>query len=295
MKIFITSLLLFVLSQNSPAQIGIGTNTPNPSSVLDLTSTNKGFLLPRMTTAQRDLIAAPVAGMMIFNLDSTCIEIFRDTVWFNVCTGTSSVVIQHIRPFIPGVTICNQTWMEKNLDVTTYSNGDIIPEVEDSAQWAQLTTGAWCWYRNDSATYGSVYGRLYNWYAVNDSRGLAPAGWHIPSDAEWNTLALCLDKTSDTSCIDCAESNTAGGAMKVTGTTWWISPNAGATNSSDFSALPAGLRYDYGSFVNTGEEADWWSSTPASGENVFYHFVSYYNGALGRNSYGKGLSSTLGS
>ncbi len=80
------------------------------------------------------------------------------------------------------VSICCQYWITKNLDVTTYRNGDTIPKVTDDAEWAALTTGAYCYYDNDSATYAATYGKLYNWYAVNDSRGLAPEGWHIPTD-----------------------------------------------------------------------------------------------------------------
>jgi uncharacterized protein (TIGR02145 family) len=82
------------------------------------------------------------------------------------------------------VTIGTQVWMTKNLDVDRYRNGDIIPEVKDSIAWANLKTGAWCYYNNDPEL-GKIYGKLYNWYAVNDPRGLAPAGYHIPTDAEW--------------------------------------------------------------------------------------------------------------
>src|ERR1035437_4904310 len=130
---------------------------------------------------------------------------------------------------IPSVTICTQSWMLKNLDVSTYRNGDLIPEVTDGSAWSALTAGAWCWYNNDSATNASTYGKLYNWYAVNDPRGLAPTGWHVPSDAEWTTLSTCLGGNA-----------VAGGAMKETGTTHWTSPNTGATNSSGFTGLPGG-------------------------------------------------------
>jgi uncharacterized protein (TIGR02145 family) len=77
--------------------------------------------------------------------------------------------------------------MRENLDVVTYRNGDIIPQVTDPSLWSSLTTGAWCYYNND-ANNGGIYGKLYNWYAVNDPRGLAPEGWHVPTDEEWETL-----------------------------------------------------------------------------------------------------------
>jgi uncharacterized protein (TIGR02145 family) len=261
------------------AQVGIGTTTPNSSSILDLTSTNKGLILPRMTTIQRNTIVTPVAGMVVFNTDSDCIEIYRSSGWFNICSGTISTSITR-------VSSCGQTWMAKNLDVSTYRNGDIIPEVSDSAQWSTLTTGAWCWYNNDSATYGAIYGKLYNWYAVNDPRGLAPNGWHVPSNSEWNILVECLDSNADTTCMSCAQSSIAGGALKQTDTTYWLSPNSGATNSSGLTCLPAGHRYDYGAFKNIGEEADFWSSS-TNVNNALYRFLSYYNSSIGTNSYGK--------
>ena len=85
------------------------------------------------------------------------------------------------------IVIGNQVWTSQNLDVSTYRNGDTIPEVQNPNVWYYLTTGAWCFYNNDPAN-GPVYGKLYNWYAVNDPRGLAPVGYHIPSDAEWTIL-----------------------------------------------------------------------------------------------------------
>jgi len=86
---------------------------------------------------------------------------------------------------------CKFDWMDKNLDVDHYRNGDSIPEVRDSLVWANLKTGAWCYFRNDS-TNGMKYGKLYNWYAISDPRGLAPEGWHIPSLAEIRNFASCL-------------------------------------------------------------------------------------------------------
>ena len=99
------------------------------------------------------------------------------------------------------------------------------------AAWATLTTGAYCYYNNDSATYAATYGKLYNWYAVNDPRGLAPAGWHVPSDAEWTELINCL-----------GGEDVAGGKMKAVSALWY-SPNTGATNSSGFTGLPGGYRF----------------------------------------------------
>lgn len=165
------------------------------------------------------------------------------------------------------VRIGTQKWMAKNLDIGRYRNGDKIPQVKSAAVWASLTTGAWCWYNNDSAT-GAVYGKLYNWYAVNDPRGLAPVGWHIPSDAEWATLTSFLGGYG-----------VAGGKLKETGTVHWAAPNTGATNSSGFIGLPGGAReHTDGTFNNYIVVGYWWSSTYFDSFNAWYHDM-YYAGA----------------
>jgi uncharacterized protein (TIGR02145 family) len=145
------------------------------------------------------------------------------------------------------VTICNQTWMQSNLNVSHYRNGDVIPQVTDPTAWSSLTTGAWCYYNNDTAN-GTVYGKLYNWYAVNDPRGLSPLGWHVPTDAEWTNLTGCLGGES-----------LAGGKMKAT--TLWDSPNTGASNSCGFTSLPGGVRYSNGTFQFKGYSSNFWTST----------------------------------
>lgn len=146
------------------------------------------------------------------------------------------------------VAICNQVWQTRNLDVSTYRNGDPIPQVTDPAIWNSLTTGAWCYYNNDPVN-GTIYGKLYNAYAVNDPRGLAPQGWHVPTEAEWTTLVDCLGGP-----------NIAGGKMKAIGFDYWVSPNTAATNSSGFTALGAGKRNEIGTFSEFNRYAEWWSS-----------------------------------
>jgi uncharacterized protein (TIGR02145 family) len=151
--------------------------------------------------------------------------------------------------FYPNIKLCDNIWMSKNLDVDHYANGDSIPEIRDSQAWMETTTGAWCHYNNDPSI-SKVYGKLYNWYAVNDPRGLAPKGWHVASADEWMTLLTCL-----------GGSNVAGGKIKEKGTAHWASPNMNATNDSGFTALPAGDRQVNGSFLDLYGYAYWWSST----------------------------------
>ncbi|MFM9006100.1 MAG: FISUMP domain-containing protein, partial [Flavobacteriales bacterium] len=128
---------------------------------------------------------------------------------------------------IETVTIGSQQWMKKNLSVATYTDGTPIPQVTDPMEWMNLTTGAWCWYNNDSATYAATYGRLYNWYAVAGiydeacwadpalCKQLAPIGWHVPSDAEWSMMINFLDPVADGGNT---LPNIAGGMMKTIGT-----------------------------------------------------------------------------
>src|ERR1035437_1732691 len=175
---------------------------------------------------------------------------------------------------IPSVTICSQIWMLNNLEVTTYRNGDPIPQVTDPAAWGLLSTGAWCYYNNNSAN-GPVYGKLYNWYAVNDPRGLAPAGWHVPSDAEWTTLSTCLGGDL-----------IAGGPMKEIGTTHWTPPNTGATNTSGFTGLPGGTRNN-DTFNGVGFNGFWWSSTEYDTSIAWLRDLAYANGGIGRDNGGK--------
>ena len=161
------------------------------------------------------------------------------------------------------VKIGDQWWMAENLKVTHYRKGEVIPNVTDNTAWSNLTTGAYCEYDNNSENV-ETYGRLYNWYAVSDSRNIAPEGWHVPTDAEWSTLVTYLGGAS-----------VAGGKLKETGTTHWNSPNVGATNESGFAALPGGSRSNNGYFNLLGYYAYFWSSTE-SGSNCAWSRTLYY-------------------
>ena len=176
---------------------------------------------------------------------------------------------------LPNVTIGTQIWSSTNLDVTTYRDGTPIPQVTDPTQWANLTTGAWCYYNNDPAN-GAIYGKLYNWYAVagihdtdtnTPNKILAPTGWHVPSDTEWTTLTDYLGGL-----------DFAGGKMKATGTLLWQSPNTGATNVSGFAALPGGYRsYNNGTFNSIGTNSGFWSSSNNSNFPTAFYRVLYYD------------------
>jgi uncharacterized protein (TIGR02145 family) len=161
------------------------------------------------------------------------------------------------------VKIGNQWWMAENLMVTHYRNGDPIPNVTDSSGWASLTTGAYCIYDNNVIN-SNIYGFLYNWFVISDSRNIAPQGWHVPTDEEWKELEMCLGMSQSES--DAAGWRGTDEGSKLKATSGWYS-NGNGTNESGFSALPGGLRYDNSNFGFMGHEADFWSST----ENIIYN------------------------
>jgi uncharacterized protein (TIGR02145 family) len=164
------------------------------------------------------------------------------------------------------VQIGDQCWFQENLRSDHYLNGDAIPGNLDDATWGSTTAGAQTYY-NDEAVNLSAYGRLYNWYAVDDARGLCPSGWHVPSDAEYTTLIDFLGGES-----------VAGGQMKEAGTAHWNSPNTGATNSSGFTGLPSGLRDYIGGFDNLLNYGYFWSSSPPGGDawyRVLYGSIAF--------------------
>jgi len=347
--IFFLGFLIMQSFQSTSAQnVGIGSEsfTPDQSAVLELKSTQQGFLPPRMTTAERDLILQPATGLLIFNTTTNCVEVFIPPIWQSMycgCTspnpptedthtpsateivwnwnavigadgykyntindystatdnGTSTTYTQigldceteytmyvwayntcgnsleltltentSDCPFICGtstvldiegniyntIQIGNQCWFKENLKTTKYKNDSPISYPgENTTLWQNNTTGAYAWYDNDSATYATLYGALYNWYAVANLSGLCPNGWHIPSNEEWTELADAFGGLT-----------LAGGALKTTGTIengdgLWYDPNTGATNSSNFSGLPSGRRTS--SFCCVGYLNRWWTSS----------------------------------
>lgn len=180
------------------------------------------------------------------------------------------------------VRIGNQCWLRENLRTTRNSNGVSIPEITDSLAWMNLASGGYCWYDNDSATYGALYGALYNWYAVSGG-SICPAGWHLPSDAEWQELEMNLGMTSQQAALTGFRGTDQGGKLKENGFANWQSPNLGATNSSGFTALPAGKRSDGGGvFSGAGGYAYWWTASDYASSFIWYRILSYNSPQINR-------------
>jgi uncharacterized protein (TIGR02145 family) len=196
---------------------------------------------------------------------------FTYTTWGR-CPGTPSVTDIDGNVYNT-VQIGNQCWTQSNLKVSKYRNGDNIPTGLSNTAWQSTTAGAYAINDNNSVN-DSLYGKLYNHYAVMDTRGLCPTGWHVPTDGEWTTLETFLGGSS-----------VAGGALKSTATQptpgGWLSPNTGATNSSGFSAGPGGLRLLNGDFGGGGGNGYWWSSS-LSGTIDWLRGLDHYDGDVNR-------------
>ena len=182
----------------------------------------------------------------------------------------------NINENIETVTIGKQVWMAKNLNVDKFRNGEPIPQAKTDSEWLRVGENkqpAWCYYDNDPAN-GERYGKLYNWYAVNDSRGLAPAGWHIPTDKEWLNLTYYL-----------GEREVVGTKMKSA--SGWKDEGNG-NNESGFSGLPGGGRRSDGTFYDIGGTGCLWSSTEISSNSAWRRFLFYNFGGVSQDRFTKG-------
>ena len=209
--------------------------------------------------------------------DENKYESVEKTVLINVLPdGTSNAVFNEALTYgtvtdIEGtnyktITIGTQTWMAENLRTTRYRNGEDIPEVTNNNTWKNLTTHAYCNYENSTdRDQIATFGRLYNWFAVSDSRNLAPEGWHIATDADWTLLEAYLGGSA-----------VAGGKLKETTPLHWAAPNDINSNLSGFTALPGGRReYTDGSFINLGYDGFWWTSSAYNPDYSWYRYMHY--------------------
>ena len=166
--------------------------------------------------------------------------------------------------------------MAENLNIDHFRNGDPIPHVKTGEEWAKAGNEgkpAWCYYDNDPAN-GEKYGKLYNWHAVNDPRGLAPEGWHVPSDEEWTTLIDYL-----------GGEDAAGIKMKSQN---GCKANGNGTNESGFSGLSGGVRSISEAFGSVDSDGYWWSSTENFASDAWVRNLSCNSGDVGRGSWNKG-------
>jgi uncharacterized protein (TIGR02145 family) len=231
----------------------------------------------RMITGNRwfyPSILAIICGGMSFLFMTVSKGSDSDNKGRDLVRAADSVVIDIDGNVYRTVTIGDQAWLGENLRVTRYRNGSVIPYVVDDSLWSVLTSGAYCWGSEDTASYKATYGALYNFYAVNDSCGLCPKGWHVATEAEWLNMEAYLGGPA-----------AAGGKAKESGTVHWNRPNVGATNESGFTGLPAGGRGRVGGPGEIGNYATWWSAT-AHDSAYAWHWGLYTGNAKVRSNPG---------
>ncbi len=268
--------ILIIVSYTLSAQVIVNTDgsSAHASAMLDVKSTNKGFLPPGMTQAQRHAILSPATGLFVYQTNETPgYYYYTGANWIGI-TGigpgsiSNSSCIDYDGNAYPTITIGTQVWTAENLRVKHYRSGDPIPHVEKDTAWTNSTTGAFCWYNNAQSANEKYYGVLYNCYAVDDNRGLCPDGWHVPTDNEWITLANFLGGAFY-----------AGGKMKFE-SDFWDYPNTDATNSSNFSAFPGGLRDYWGKFLFRGKDAYWWHASDNKNYYTYFSDVNWFDGQI---------------
>jgi uncharacterized protein (TIGR02145 family) len=264
----------------------VWSSMPNPTIAL-ATKTTDGTGTGVFTSVLSGLNPSTTYYVKAYATNSTGTS-YGNELNFSTLQGSSTTVTDVDGNTYPLVTICAQVWTAKNLAVTAYSDGTVIPQVTDPTAWANLTTGAWCYYNNSSGS-GATYGKLYNWYAAAGiynaaslanptlRKKLAPTGYHVPTDAEWTTLTTCLGGEI-----------IAGGKMKEIGTAHWETPNQDATNSSGFLGLPGGARNNTdGTFGSLGYVGGCWSSTEDDTTYAWTRTLFYVYGFVNRENYNK--------
>lgn len=261
------AVLLIFINFSANAQVSVNTDgsEADGSAMLEVKSSDKGVLPPRLSTPLMKAIESPVSGLMIYNTDEKCLFYFEGIYWINMCTGDSTWVScgsdftddrdnQKYRTVLIGT----QCWMAENLNIGTMINGSV-------AQTDNEHIEKYCY--DDNLANCNTYGGLYQWDELLDYRrtvgpqGICPSGWHVPSDDEWCILENYVDAGSVSCATTGYRGNDAGGNLKENGTTHWSSPNTGATNSSGFIGLPAGRRHTDGSFLNLSTLGYFWTST----------------------------------
>jgi len=291
-KMFLAACLITGLAFSVNAQsVGINStgDAPNSSAGLDVNFTNKGFLPPRLTSTQIGAIVSPADGLMVYNTTNGKLYIYvsASLMWKEVTFGAGFIT----PPFVvcgssfadprdgkvyTTVLIGTQCWMAQNLNVGTRIIGE-------NQQTNDSEIEKYCYWDDDE--YCTTYGGLYQWAEIvqylngatnttswnpvptGNVQGICPTGWHLPSDTEWTTLTAYL-----------GGENGAGGAMKETGTTHWVFPNAGATNTSGFTGLAGGYRnFTSVIFSDSRYKGYFWSSTQNTTSTAWFRSLDYNN------------------
>ena len=288
--IILSMILLFAASSYAQVAINQDGTDPDASAMLDVKSTDKGFLPPRMSTSQMNTITSPSAGLMVFNTTVNSVFCYNGSSWKMLFSndGESCGTINYGSQTYQTVIIGTQCWMKENLNIG-------LAIIGSSNQTDNSIIEKYC-YDNNTANC-DTYGGLYQWdemmqyVATEGTQGICPAGWHLPTDTEWKTMEMYLGMSQAQADATGWRGTDEGGKLKETGTTHWLSPNEGATNTSGFTGLPGGLRNLAGTFVDL-TYSGYFRSTSGIGSHAWYRYLKYSNAQVYRDDviHGYGLS-----
>ena len=278
-----TALTAIIMVNSSIAQVAINIDgsLPDSSAMLDVKSTSKGLLLPRMSTTQISYIVNPAAGLLVFNTDSSDFYGYNGIKWVSLWNTGDTISpwscgdpVTYEGQSYATVQIGAQCWFAENLKY--------LPSVSPSTNGSKTDPYYYVYdYQGTNVseakatTNFQTYGVLYNWTAALTA---CPPGWHLPSDDEWKILEISLGMSLSEANNTFWRGTDEGGKMKETGTAHWQSPNTGATNSSGFTALAGGYRDGYGAFSYLGYRCYWWPSSGYTGS------TAWFRGMLNNNS-----------
>ncbi len=292
MKTILLLILTIIITSSFSltAQVSINTDGSDPdgSAMLDVKSTEKGFLPPRMTGAERDGIVNPVAGLVIWC--SNCgtwgeLQVYNGVIWVNMVGGSvapafvcgTSILMDSEGNTYNTVKIGSQCWMAENMNIGTevnYSTYQTNNSIIEKYCYSGMTSNC------------NTYGGLYHWdemmqyVSTEGSQGICPDAWHIPTDTEWKTLEMYLGMTQTEANNSGFRGTDEGGKLKEINYTHWQSPNTEATNSSNFIGLPGGHFYP-NTFVSITFQANFWTSSSLSGK-WWFRRLQYDNGQVFR-------------
>jgi uncharacterized protein (TIGR02145 family) len=254
-------ILLLIFSNVFSQGVVINENNPNPvldsSALFELQSTAKGFLLPRLTTEQRQNIQNPAIGLTIYNLSIHCLEFFNGTDWIPLCGNQQTEfqcgdMLNYSGHNYKTVQLGAQCWFAENLRTEKYNDDSDI--IYDTGSWVNATTGRYAWFENNSSN-GLIYGALYNNFAVATGK-LCPAGWNVASESDWVSLINYMGGNNASSILN----------LKAQPPDWH------GNDTEGFTALPGRWRYAGGTFYNFNLIGKWYTSTtnPQGGVYVLF-------------------------
>ena len=268
-KFFLTfSIMLFGLLSSGSAQFIQTIHPPGSTSAKPVLAIDS----IRFNTSQNTMEIVELNGQIAaYNLGDVDSAVFDFTPMSVHNCGADSVhndtlsyglMVDQQGTYYKTIEINKTVWMAENLRTSAFRNGSAIANVQSADQWSSTTDPAWVHYNNDS-TFDCPYGKLYNWYAVNNPAGLCPTGWHVPTTSEYDALFLALGGPVS-----------AGDRMKTAGFVYWLQSNANANNSSGFSAVGAGRRFFYGDFEGLMYEGVLWHADAFDANSAWVHGLS---------------------